>query len=248
MLLKKKIYKPKYKSLIIINENLYKQDKILNFKKKKWFNSVLVKKFKKKIKSDKLICLFDHSLNYRPKANFFFIKRFKQNLLFKKKICTLFGFFKIKTLKHIKFRIKSCLINQKSSIFFNKIEQFYIDFFESNLYNVLQKSYLATSVRESRDFINKGYVYVNNKNIFKYSYKVKKGDFITFATTIHGKLLKNFNKLVFSTIVPVPVLPDYMEVNYKTLQIIIFSNKIDKKYSNHYPFKLELKRLNRFLL
>ena len=105
---------------------------------------------------------------------------------------------------------------------------------------------MSVSARESRYFVNKGYVYVNGKKQLKYSYKVKKGDLITFEPSIHYKLIKNFNLFVMnSTIV---TLPDYMEVNYKILQIKIFSSNINKKYFNQYPFKLEFRRLNRYLL
>lgn len=240
-------YKPKYKTLLVINENLYNKKKILKFNKRKWLKSVLLKKLKNKIKYNRFFCLFDHFLNYRPKANFFYLKRFKHNLLYKKKFLKLFGFFKIKTLKSIKFKVKSLSNNNKSNRFLNKLESYYTDFFESSLDNIIYKSYLSISIRESRNLITKGFVYVNNIKMLKFSYKIKKGDLITFDPSIHKKLLKNFTTITLSN-TSVFILPDYMEVNYKTLQIIIFSSKIDKKYYGHYPFKLEFKRLNRFLL
>lgn len=243
----KNVYKPKYKSLIYFKgEYLFNIDKILKFKRKKWLNSVLFNRLKNKIKSNRFFKIFDHSLYHRSKANFFYKKRFKHNLLFKKKLCKLLGYFKIKTFKLVKSKIKTYINRKTSGPFFNRIEPYFIDFFESSLDNVVRKSLLSVSARESRDFINKGYVFVNGKKLFKYSYKVKKGDLISFEPSIHNMLIKNFNLLVINS--TITTLPDYIEVNYKTLQIKIFSDRINKKYLNQYPFKLEFRRLYKYLV
>jgi ribosomal protein S4 len=257
-MLKQKRYKPKYKELINLREDLYNRTKVLRFKKKKWLKSVLFKKLKKKLYYDSLLKkkikkktifffrLFDHSIYYRSKANSFYSKRFKQNLLFKKKLCHLFGNFKIKTLKSIKLNVKKALNNKKNNVFLNKLEHYYLNFFERNLNNIVFKSHLSVSVRESQDFINKGYVFVNGKKELSHQYKVKEGDLITFSSCLHSTLIENFHKNLACS--SVYFLPDYIEVNYKILQIIIFSDKIDKKYFNNYPFKLDFKKLSRFLI
>lgn len=242
---KNNFYKPKYKSLINIKENFLNKNKIFKFTRQKWLNSVLLKRLKKKTKSKHFFRLFDHSLYYRSKSNNFYKKRYKHNLMFKKKLCKLLGNFKIKRLKLVKFTTKTFL-KKKSYLFSNKAESYYLEFFESNLDNIIRRTCLSVSVRESRDIINKGYVFVNGKRVIKHLYKVKKGDLISFDSFVHGKLLQNFYNLTMDSIVY--PFPDYMEVNYKILQIKIFSDKINKKYLNQYPFKLETKKLERYLV
>ena len=52
-MLKKNVYKPKYKSLLYFKDgHFFNKEKILKFKKQKWLKSVLVKKAKTKIEAN----------------------------------------------------------------------------------------------------------------------------------------------------------------------------------------------------
>jgi ribosomal protein S4 len=238
------IYKPVYKVFLGLKENVQNRKKILGFKKKKWINSILVKNLKKN--NNRKFGLFDHSIYYRPKFGSFFSKSFKLNLLIKKKISVFYGYLTLKSLKSIKKKVTKVFKSQNLSKKFCKLEQYYLKYLESRLDKVLYNSYLVTSIRESNNMINQGYVLVNAKKITSTSYAVKKGDIISFTTSALPLIENNLIKYLVSPVNR--TIPSYLEINYKTFHIIVFSDINEEKFSNVSSFKLNFKKLDKFLL
>jgi ribosomal protein S4 len=238
------IYKPVYKVLISLKENVLNKKKLLGLKKKKWTNSILVKNLKKRNRRE--FGLFDQSIYYRPKFLSYFTKSFKLNLLIKKKISVFYGHLTLKALKSTKKKVTKTFKNQNLRKKFYKLEQYYLKHLESRLDKILYNSYLVTSIRESNNMVNQGYVLVNFKKILSGSYSVKKGDIISFSDNALPFLERNLMKhLVF----PIKrTIPSHLEINYKTFHIIVFSDITEERFLNISSFKLNFRKLDKFLL
>jgi ribosomal protein S4 len=236
------VYKPIYKVFLSLKENVQNRNKIFKLKKKKWTSSILVKKIKKK----KPFFIYDHFIYYRPKFGSFFSKSYKLNLLIKKKISLFYGCLTLKELKGVKKKVTKSFKNQNLKKKYYALDHFYLKYLESRLDKVLYNSYLVGSIRESQNLIYQGYVFVNSKKILTSSYILKKGDIITFSDSILPLLEKNIIKhLVLSVNC---IVPNYLEINYRTIQIIVFSDLNDEKFLNTSSFKLNFKKLDKFLL
>ena len=96
-----------------------------------------------------------------------------------------------------------------------------------------------------RSFIKNGYVYVNSKKITVSSFILKKGDIITLDSFSYNLIKQN---ILSSTVYNVNyIIPKYLEVNYNTFQIIIFSDIEDYNFSELLPFRMNFKKLNKYL-
>jgi small subunit ribosomal protein S4 len=96
---------------------------------------------------------------------------------------------------------------------------FFKEFLESRLDIILHRSHFTLSVRNARQLISHGHVYVNNKCVKDASFLVKKGDLISFSPKTH-KLIEYY--LVNSDLWPLP--PKYLQISYKIFQISIIDD------------------------
>jgi ribosomal protein S4 len=210
-------YKPVYKKLASLKKNVQNRKKILKFRNQKW--QFLVTKITKLSKLSKTNCyykFYDQNTYYTPKFNNFFSKNYKQNLLTRKGFNLFYGSLTKKYLKNVVSR--SFL---KSNYTKNRINSklFFKEFLESRLDIILHRSHFTLSVRNARQLISHGHVYVNNKCVKDASFLVKKGDLISFSPKTH-KLIEYY--LVNSDLWPLP--PKYLQISYKIFQISIIDD------------------------
>lgn len=210
-------YKPVYKKLASLKKNVQNRKKILNFRNQKW--QFLVAKITKMSKTSKTNCyykFYDQNIYYTPKFNNFFSKNYKQNLLTKRGFNLFYGSLREKYLKSIVSRsfLKS---NQTKNRINSKL--FFKEFLESRLDVILHRSHFTLSIRNARQLINHGQVYVNKKCVQDASFLVKKGDLITFSLKSH-KIIEYY--LVNSDLWPLP--PKYLQISYKIFQISVIDD------------------------
>lgn len=239
---KQKNYKPFYKSLLLIKENLYSSNKVLNFKKEKWLNSSLVRALNKQIYINKFFNLFDNSIYYKSNYFVYYDKNYKTNLLRKKKISKFYGFLTLKFFKKVNLNSNKNFLNQK---FKYKFDKYFMCRLENKLDSIVYKSYFTESIKEARNLINQGYVYVNKIKIIKSSFIVKKGDLITFDNNIFLALECNICDLNGKKISR--SIPNFLEINYKTFQILISESPISEKFVDVSNFRLDFNKLSKFL-
>jgi ribosomal protein S4 len=210
-------YKPVYKKLASLKKNVQNRKKILNFRNQKW--QFLVAKSTKMSKTSKTNCyykFYDQNIYYTPKFNNFFSKNYKQNLLTKRGFNLFYGSLRERYLKSIVSRsfLKS---NQTKNRINSKL--FFKEFLESRLDVILYRSHFTLSIRNARQLINHGQVYVNKKCVQDASFLVKKGDLITFSLKSH-KIIEYY--LVNSDLWPLP--PKYLQISYKVFQISVIDD------------------------
>ena len=223
MIYKKKArYKPLYKKFESLKKNVQNRQKLLSFKKKKWQKLIFYITKESKIK--KVNCFykfFDQKSYYMPKYNNLFTKKFKQDIQKKKEFNLFYGGLNKKYLNNIvqKSVKNSSLASQKIN---SKI--YFLELLEKRLDVIIFRSNLVLSIRNARQLITHGHVFVNGLVVKNKTYLLKKGDKITFSIKIH-KILKYF--IINSVIWPLP--PKYLQISFKIFQILIVD---DIKFSN----------------
>jgi len=235
ILKKKRRFKPSYKKFKNINVNIQNKQKLLKFQKQKWENFLfrLLKISKtKKIKYNKYnkyncyYKFYNQTSYYIPKFKNYFSKVFKQNVTNKQKFSLFYGYLRTKYLKKLsKYSFKS---SNKITNTYNS-RMFFLNFLERRLDVVLLRSFFVLSIRNARQLISHKHVLVNNKIVKDCSYLLKKSDKITFSPKTH-QLIEYY--AAFSPMWPLP--PQFLEINYKTLQIILIEEVNNFNYYNHW--------------
>lgn len=216
------------------HNNIFRKYGILN----KWKNKNLLKKNnsmkKSKIKNNYFLN-FDFDFNKRPRRKF--IRRPR----------TLYGQFLWKRFKvQFFYNLSKKDLKKYCNLSYRKrgnVLSIFILYLESRLDLILFRSNISNSVKESSQLILHKNVLVNDKIITKRNYRVKMNDIISFKNTMFIKknILKKFSKFnIFFSV------PSYLEVNYKTLNIM-FINNIIKPEKIPYSFKFTGFDLNSIL-
>jgi len=212
MLNKQKRYKPLYKKFLKLKEDIQSKKKFLHqkLKKKKWekfnfFYNNLKNRRKKNFR------LYDQTSNTINKYGNLLKKKYKIKLETKQKFSLFYGYL---SNKYVKKTIKN---NKKLK---KNIYNLIVNVLELRLDVILYRSHFVSSVKEARDFINKGHVFVNEKIIKNNSYLIKKGDFIKVSDSMSYNVSKNTSSSNFW-----PLIPKYLQINYKTFQIFVLDTK-----------------------
>ena len=121
----------------------------------------------------------------------------------------------------------------KTSIKSN-IKNDFISKMESRLDVILYRSHFSVSIRNARQLILHGHIYINNKIMTSYSYLLKKSDRIGVKTTIRKHIQQN---IMFSNYWPLPL--SYLTINYRTLEIYYSNSPKEYPTSIYYPFWLD---------
>lgn len=231
MLLKKKNkFKPSYKILIRLRENIQNKTKILNFKKQKWERFIF--HLKNKIKPYRKYKLKDQNL-YRvskfPTKGLSYRKNFRNSLISSKRFTFYYGGMLKKNLK-------------KTIKLTKNVVDFIINF-EKRIDCVIYRAKFCNSMRSSRQLISHGKVLVNKQVIKNSSYKLKMGDIVSIVPKTHKIIEKNLvNHFFNSTVWPLP--PKYLIINYKTMEIVFgeIQNNLNITFTN-FNFNLNLEKL-----
>jgi small subunit ribosomal protein S4 len=115
----------------------------------------------------------------------------------------------------------------------------FIEFIESRLDAVLYKSKFATSIRNAKQLITHKNIKVNNKIEKNGSYILKQGDLISVTSKSKSILKQNLKKQIYDrpdAVLPIP--PSYLNINYKTLEII-FNDITNFKFTTSFNLKLD---------
>ena len=223
-------YKPVYKQLINLKENLQNREKLLRFKKQKW--KKFIQAYKRQLKLHKKIKSKDQTLRLitrYPSSVFSYKKLYKTIVQENKKFKFIYGGISNK-------RIKIMLNKRRKTI--NSITL--LKLFESRLDVTLFRAKFANNLRLIRQIIYHNKVLINNKVVKIKSFLVKPGDVIKIKSS-YSKLI---DSMVFKSIWP--LCPKHLVINYKIMQII--SNSLNyKNFSSNIFYYLNLEKvLKRF--
>lgn len=208
-------------------------------KKKKWktFLKLLVRanKFHQKYKP---FTLHYPSVPKIASQGNSFRKKFKKDLFIKKIFNIYYGGLQRKPLKKEMTKI------YKQSKQKNNNGNLCIEIFESRLCVIFKKVYFCSTIREAKQIIAKGHIKVNNVTENNCNYILKHGDLISVNHNYHkaikiklrNKFEDQFNKVIW------PMTPNYLNVNYNTLEIIVGNIK-NFKFCSSFQFKNDNERV-----
>lgn len=214
-----------YKKIVKLNVNVLNKRRIflLKFKNRKWdkLNNIIQRL---KHRNKKFIFICDTNKYYLPRFYNPFQRKFKNILQDKKKLKLFYG-----SLTEKKFKKSS--IKVKNKFIFNS--SFFLSNFERQIDVVIFRSHFTTSIREAKQLIKHKHIRVNGFVVTKSTLKLTQGDIITTNKKIHNFLNFNIKNSFFS-----PFLPKYLQVNYKTFEILLNLKLNLQNLSAQFPFKL----------
>ena len=230
------IYRPLYKKFLRINKNIQNRIKIQKFKKLKW--SKFLENSRKISKINKHNCyykFFDQDSFFVPKFTVYFNKKFKNNLINKQRLNLYYGKIPKNNMKrYVKSSTKN--FNLSSVILNNK--KFLLNNLEMRLDTLLFRSNFTISIRNSRQLISHNHILVNGRIVKRKNFRLSKGDNITVSKKGHNLVRK---AIISAPFWPLP--PKNLQINYKTLQIIILEDTMVYNSSLNHNFKLDLQNI-----
>ena len=235
MFKKRNHYRPLYKQFLKLRENVQEKKKLLKFKRLKWKKFIF--HYRKKLRWYKKFKPYDQT-QYRvskfPNKGTSYKKRFRNSLNAAKKFRLFYGnLSKDYVKKQIRFLLKK-KITKKNSKNWNLL---FLERFETRLDNILYKSKFSLSLRNARQLILHGKVFVNRNSVRIPSYIVKQGDLISIDPKYYFLIEEN---LKYARLWTIP--PKHLIINYKTLEIII-GNTQHLNSAVNFPFHLNLEQI-----
>lgn len=230
---KKNRFKPVFKQLLKNKINIITNLKILKLKRKKWFYfnfSLKTSLNKTQFKKYKVIDQKNFLLQKKNPLESNYAKTFKKRFIFSKVFNIFFYKLKNRYAKKIKRLIqKNLKINKikNAKLFLTKTLESRLDF-------VLFKSKIYLTLRSANKAISEGLILVNKKTIKQSSFLLNSGDIIKIKNK--KKIKKNLvNSLKW------PIVPNFLLINYKTMEIIFLGNFFTENHSIFfYPFYFNL--------
>lgn len=238
---KKHRYKPLYKNFIGLKKNIQNRQKLnlLKFKKRKWAKLILYLK-RLQLRRKKFFRMYDTSRFFLPKFYNSFKHKHSYVLKTKNKLKLFYGGLSKNYIKNcVKLTNKNYRISSKM---FKTSNSFFVGLFENRLDTILYRSHFALSIRAARQLISHNHIKVNGINCKIKSFKVKKGDVIVIGFFGQKKVdLSITNSYLW------PLPPKYLQINYKTLQIL-FKNGIEyQNFANYFSFWLDFYTIKRYV-
>lgn len=242
--MKKHYYPPKYKICFKTKSNVWGDLKIKNFKKKKWQiikKEIFFKDLKNKIKSNKKI---------------YFRKFFKEKIINKQHLRAIYGNLKDYQVRNIFHKTST----RGHSVM---LKRNFISFFEFQFAYFLTKIFFTDSIQTARQEIHNGTFLVNNHPIYNHRYhlgpfsliSLSKEKWIEKQSNIKHHIVTSFRrrlslynknadeKKIFKKNL---LFPEYLEINYNTLEIYIlrkpyinevyFSGKMNLEFARTFYF------------
>lgn len=234
---KKKRFRPIFKQFIRLRANIQSYKKLLKLKKNKW--KPFLKFYFNKLKNFKKYKSLDQSKYFVTKfgtRDVSYNKRFKNTLQAGKKFRIYYGNLLKKYLKKkIKIVLNKLPSNRKDTVV---IEETFLNFFESKLDNVLYRAKFALTVRNARQLILHGKVYVNQKQIKNKAYILQNGDIVNLNFNALNLYEHNtLNSLKWA------IPPKHIIINYHILQIIFLGDVKLTSITNEFSFNLKLQKI-----
>jgi len=226
-------FKPIFKQLIRLRENVQNRQKILKFKKKKW--QTFLTFYSYKLKNYKKFKPLDHTKYFVTKhgtRGMSYKKRFRDTLQAGRKLRIFYG----NLLK--KYFKKKIRIAIKKKQYKKRIENTFLNFFETRLDTVLYRAKFAPTVRSAQQLILHGKVYVNQVQVKSKAYHLKSGDVVNLSL---DSLNLYENHIINSIKWSVP--PKHLLINYRTLQILFLNNLESTNLASEFLFNLKLQKI-----
>ena len=234
-------YKPLYKKFIRLKITVNNKNKFVKFRKNKWnvfkHNFIKFHCRKKTIFNEKFFLpsqsqykFYDHSGFSLPLYENYYKNKFKFLIHTKQKLSLFYGGLGKRYLKNLLQTSISNYVNHPRSY---NLGNYLINTLESRLDTILYRSKFSISFRNARALIHRGQVYVNGKIRNKNSYLMKKGDIISIRLKSHSDIKRN---ILYSNMWPIP--QKYLNVNYKTLEILFTGNLNYYNLTAYFPFCL----------
>lgn len=226
-------FRPLYKKLYQVKENVVNQKKVLKFKKKKW--QIFIQTYKKKFKRYRKFKPYDqmqYIATKYPNKKIAYNKRYRSTLIQAKKFKIFYGNLQKRVLKNTLKSAKNSKGSRKYSAF-----KAFLKKYESRLDSTLYRAKFCYSLRNARQLISHRKVMVNKQTVTSKSYSLKLGDLITINPKFAYLIKKNIKK---ANAWPIP--PKHLTINYKTMQIL-FGEIENSCLSINFPFHLNLEKL-----
>ena len=229
---KKRRYKPLYKKFLNLRQNVQNRSRIFKFKKRKWKNLI---EFLMRFQNRRPGRFKLYDFQRYPLLSFSFRNNFRYKLHTKQKISHFYGGLSKKYLKKVSMlalnrtKLKKKITNSKL---------FLIELLEKRLDVVLYRSHFVTSVRSARQLISHGHVFVNKRQVKNCNFIVKNGDLVEFSPMVHS-LIENNIKSSGGW----PMSPKYLQINYRTFQVLIVEDIKSTNLSLQFPFWMDFNTL-----
>lgn len=235
MFQKKNYYRPLYKQFLKLRENVQEKKKLLKFKRIKW--KKFITQYKKKLRRYKKFRAYDQTrylISKHPNKWTSYKKRFRNSLNAYRKLKVFYGGL---SKKYIKKQIRSLFKNKIAKKNHKNWSLLFLEKFEKRLDSILYRSKFSPSLRNARQLIVHGKVFVNNKQTKTPSYIVKETDIISIDPKYYFLINQNLKNI---NIWNIP--PRYLTINYNTLEIIV-GNIQRSNTSINFPFYLNLEKV-----
>ena len=215
-IIKKRRYKPFYKQFLKIRKNVQNRIKLFKFKKQKW--SHLQKYSRRQLRFFRRYKIKDQfsliSNKFASRGNSYqqtFKKSLRNRTLFK----LFYGGLKV---KYLKLNINKLKQKKNHKLKFQNYKQSILKHLESRLDVILYRAKFSHSIKNARQLILHGHILINGDKIRTNSYITKQNDLIEVANNYKSRNLvkKNIDRSNFW-----PTPPSYLQVNYRTFQIIV---------------------------
>jgi ribosomal protein S4 len=225
LITKKTRFKPVFKQLIKLRENIQNNTKLLKFKRKKW--EAFIEQYLKKLKRYKKFKPHDQTrytiAKYASKGNAH-KKQFRNTLNSSRNFRLLYGGLSKKELKNNIKHLKKNKIKKLSNM--NLI---FLKLFETRLDTVLFRAKFSKSCRDARQLITHCKVLVNNKLVKSPAYQLKSGDLVSIKYNQQYIVVENFRYCLENWVTHKtklwPLPPKHLIINYNTMEI--FFENID---------------------
>jgi len=224
-------YKPRLKKGFLNNKQFMLVGKDLKkLTKQKWnsfFKSSVDAKFLEPFIRNDIHLIQSRTVDLR--------KEYARALSYKRQVGAFFNTIKKKSLREFFFKSSKNFGNASSL-------EFLIDSIELRLDTLLLRSNLAKTLHQARWLISSGFVFVNKKVSRTNSYKLGVGDLIEIKNL-------SFQKSSFFTLRTFNLPPEYLEVNFETLSLVVVdipSKKAKKEILKLYPFFLGVQEIINF--
>ncbi|MGC8479886.1 MAG: S4 domain-containing protein, partial [Candidatus Micrarchaeia archaeon] len=126
---------------------------------------------------------------------------------------------------------------------------FFLQTFEKRLDTVLFRAKFSKSIKNARQLITHGIVFVNNKQIKHPAYSLKESDYININPKYSFMIEKNFKycllgnlKLGIKNRQLWPLPPKHLIIKYRTLEII-FGDITTSTFSTDFSYNLDLEKV-----
>lgn len=230
--IKKKWHSPLYKKICKLREDVQNRGNIVKkFRTQKWKNLIIYLKRKQNyFRRNKI---HDHVRVKLPKFashGTAIKKRYKNSLQASKKFTLFYGEL---SKKYMKNRIKSVLRKTTINPLINPNKNI-LGFFESRLDSILYRAHFSLSIKNAQQLIKHGHITINDEVEKRKDYCVKIGDIIKIKPSSHKLVIENIRQITFW-----PIPPNYLYINYKTLEIV-FGDIKETNFYFGFPFWLDI--------